>query len=91
VLRTLYAARGVRGTRLDPFGGASTRRLERGLIDEYQQLVDRALIGLTPANAAQVAALAGLPDVIRGYEHVKERSVVEYRRRATAMIGTLGA
>jgi indolepyruvate ferredoxin oxidoreductase len=90
-LRTLYAARGVRGTRLDPFGRARIRRLERLLIDEYQQLVDRALTRLTPANAPQVAEIAGLPDLIRGYEHVKERSVAEYRRRATAMIGTLEA
>ena len=34
VLRLLYAARRVRGTRLDPFGRAAIRRTERQLIDE---------------------------------------------------------
>ena len=33
-------------------------------------------------SAATVAKIAGLPDMIRGYEHVKERNVERYRAEA---------
>jgi indolepyruvate ferredoxin oxidoreductase len=90
-LHGLHAARRLRGTRLDPFGYAHMRRLERALIDEYRTLVDAALEHLTPATAAQVAEIAALPDVIRGYEEVKLRTVDEFRLRAQALLEHLTA
>jgi indolepyruvate ferredoxin oxidoreductase len=90
-LRGLYAARRLRGTKLDPFGYAHIRRLERALVDEYRTLVDLALEHLTPAAAAQVAEIAALPDIIRGYEEVKLRTVDEFRLRAKALLEHLVA
>ncbi|WP_327045588.1 indolepyruvate ferredoxin oxidoreductase family protein [Microbispora sp. NBC_01189] len=89
VFRGLRAARALRGTAADVFGYAAVRRVERTLPGEYRELVRRALDGLTPANAAAVAEIAGLPDMIRGYEGIKLARVAEFRDRAAALLARL--
>jgi indolepyruvate ferredoxin oxidoreductase len=81
----LIAMRRLRGTPLDPFGRTGVRRLERALISEYRDLVTRILDGLTSGNLTTAVELAGLPDMIRGYEEVKLRSVGVYRERLAAL------
>jgi len=87
----LYRMRRLRGTRLDPFGHAKVRRTERALIAEYESLVDEALSLLTPENHDTALELLELPDVIRGYEEIKLRNVVLYRKRADAILKRLRA
>jgi indolepyruvate ferredoxin oxidoreductase len=69
----------LRGTALDPFGRAVVRREERKLIGEYRALIERAIVGLSPANYERAVKLAGLPDAIRGYEDVKLASIQRFR------------
>jgi indolepyruvate ferredoxin oxidoreductase len=78
--RVLRAMRGVRGTRLDPFGRTRVRVTERELIEEYLGLVDHLIGRLSPATAALAVQLASLPDMVRGYEEVKLRNVESYRQ-----------
>ncbi len=66
----------LRGTALDPFGRTEERRMERRLIGEFEGLIDYVAVRLNPANHAVAVALAGLPEKIRGYGHVKERHLV---------------
>ncbi|GAA2868148.1 indolepyruvate ferredoxin oxidoreductase family protein [Streptosporangium fragile] len=87
--RLLYGMRGLRGTRLDPFGLGAVRRIERELAAEYTRDVHRALAHLGPETAERVRELAELPDVIRGYEHVKLRNVAAYRTRAAELLAAL--
>jgi indolepyruvate ferredoxin oxidoreductase len=87
--RVLYGMRRLRGTRLDPFGPAKVRRVERMLITEYEALVDQALGPLTPETHATALELLELPDVIRGYEEIKLRNVVLFRKRSDALIKRL--
>jgi indolepyruvate ferredoxin oxidoreductase len=89
--RMLYRMRRLRGTRLDPFGPAKVRRVERELIDEYEGMVAEALALLTPDTHDAAAELLELPDVIRGYEEIKLRNVVLYRKRADAILKRLRA
>jgi indolepyruvate ferredoxin oxidoreductase len=84
-LRALRRMRRLRGTRLDPFGRAEVRRVERELIAEYEAMIDDALRRLTPDNHAAAVELLELPDVIRGYEEIKLRSVMLFRKRAKAL------
>ena len=77
--RTLYAMRRVRGTRLDPFGRSQVRATERALIGEYVDAVDVAMAVLTERCLPTVLALAELPDLVRGYEHVKLGNVAKFR------------
>ena len=89
LLASLRAGRRLRGTALDPFGRTAIRRLERDLIDEHGTLVRSALRWLTPATQDEVAALAALPDLIRGYEEIKLANVERYRAAAAESMAAL--
>ncbi|TXK34349.1 indolepyruvate ferredoxin oxidoreductase family protein [Nonomuraea sp. C10] len=89
LFRGLRAARVLRGTALDVFGRAEVRRVERGLVGEYRDLMNDALDRLTPSTADAVAELAALPEGIRGYEDIKLARVAEYRERAAAALAAL--
>ena len=88
-LGALRRARRLRGTAFDPFGHAHVRRVERALVGEYRRLVDGALAHLTPATAAQVAAIAALPDLVRGYEEIKLAGVERFREQAEELSAAL--
>jgi indolepyruvate ferredoxin oxidoreductase len=78
---SLVALRRLRGTRLDPFGHTEVRRAERALITEYRQVVDATLAGLTPGNHDLAVQIAALPDMIRGYEHIKLATIRAYHEK----------
>jgi indolepyruvate ferredoxin oxidoreductase len=77
--RALVALRRLRGTALDPFGRARVRRVERALIGEYRRLVERAISTLDGDGYERAIELAGLADLIRGYEEIKLRNVDRFR------------
>jgi indolepyruvate ferredoxin oxidoreductase len=85
----LRAMKGLRGTALDPFGYAEIRKVERALIGEYRQLIETALVRLSPVTHAAAVTLAELPDEIRGYEHIKLEGVARFRDRAKQLIAQL--
>jgi indolepyruvate ferredoxin oxidoreductase len=90
-LRALRGMRRLRGTKLDPFGHTEVRRTERKLIGEYEQLVELALSRLSPETHALALELCELPDMVRGYEEIKLRSVDAFRERAAELRETLAA
>ena len=77
--RLLRAGRRLRGTAFDPFGRDEVRRVERALIGEYRDLIEKELAGLSPETFNRAVSLARLPDLIRGYDHVKLANVARYR------------
>lgn len=77
----------LRGTPLDVFGNTAHRKMERGLVDEYQQIVEQALADLRPETYDKAVQLAELPDMIRGYETVKEANVEKFRQLAKDILG----
>ena len=81
----LARARGLRGTPLDPFGYAGVRRVERRLPGEYLALVERGLERLAPETQETVLAVAELPELVRGYEHIKLAGVERFRARAAEL------
>jgi indolepyruvate ferredoxin oxidoreductase len=87
--RLLRAMKGLRGTRLDVFGYAEIRRVERALIGEYRQYLETALVRLTPVTHDVAVALAELPDEIRGYEHVKMENVARFRDKAKQLMAQI--
>jgi indolepyruvate ferredoxin oxidoreductase len=89
--RLLRSLRKLRGTPFDPFGRTRVRKTERSLIEEYRDLIERALTALDASTHECVVALACLPDGIRGYEEIKLRSVEEFRRQAAALRDRLAA
>jgi indolepyruvate ferredoxin oxidoreductase len=84
-LTALAAMKKVRGTKLDLFGRAELRKTERALIDEFRSLIESLLPRLA-TDHAEATRIAGLIDVVRGFEHVKERNIATYRSElATAL------
>ena len=79
VMRGLRASRRVRGTALDLFGRTELRRIERQLPSEYAEAIGSILPRLDASNLSLATEIARLPDRVRGYERIKERSVVSYR------------
>jgi indolepyruvate ferredoxin oxidoreductase len=78
--RALRAMKRLRGTRLDPFGYAKVRRVERAMVSEYERAVDTLVARLTADRLPEAVAIAELPDQVRGYEHIKLERAVTYRR-----------
>jgi indolepyruvate ferredoxin oxidoreductase len=85
-LRTLAKGRKVRGTWLDPFGKTVERRMERELIENYQRRMLELLPQLTPDNLDTAIELAGIPQQIRGFGHVKIANIALARERETALL-----
>jgi indolepyruvate ferredoxin oxidoreductase len=91
VYKVLRSMKRLRGTRLDPFGRSRVRRTERQLIGEYIAMVDQLASELGPANHDLIVRIAELPDLVRGYEHVKLANVETYRQRLAALQTELGS
>ncbi len=79
VFVVLAALRGLRGSVFDVFGHSAERREERALIDEYQQVIESGLSTLRGSNIAALAALARVPEQIRGFGHVRARHLAAAR------------
>jgi indolepyruvate ferredoxin oxidoreductase len=90
-LRLLYALKGVRGTPLDVFGATSHRRRERRLADWYRSQINAILPQVTGDNHETAVAIANLPDFIRGYEEVKERSIRQTEAKLAELLKTFNA
>jgi indolepyruvate ferredoxin oxidoreductase len=84
--RVLARLRWLRGTALDVFGRTQERRMERQLIRDYEAVLDELLARLAPDNHALAVEIATLPAQIRGYGHVKERSLVKAKAREAALL-----
>ena len=82
----LARMKSLRGTALDLFGYTKERRMEQGLIAEYEGWLDEIVAGLTPERHALAVSIATLPDQIRGYGHVKLKSVNTARQSAARLL-----
>ena len=86
VFKVLAALRSLRGTPFDLFGYTEERRTERALIREYEDTIARLLVELSPQNHALAIEIASLPEEIRGYGHIKAKSVVAARTKRAELL-----
>jgi len=86
LFRILSRLKGLRGTAFDVFGNTEERRTERALIAEYEQTVETLLGGLARDNHALAIEIASLPEAIRGYGHIKLKSIAAARTRRDELI-----
>jgi indolepyruvate ferredoxin oxidoreductase len=89
VLCALKRGKKLRGGAWDPFAHTTARRLERGLVKWYRDGLGTALECLREDNYPLVLEWAKLPDAIRGYEGVKERSAEIQRQKAEQLLATI--
>ena len=86
--KLLAKLKGLRGTPFDVFGRTEERRTERALIAEYRASLDEVLTGLTAANHMTAIDIALIPDMIKGYGHVKARHLATARPRWAELMAT---
>lgn len=86
VFMLLRWAKWARGSKLDIFGYAKVRRIERRLVSDYFALVDELIAELGPDNHQLAVEIASLPDeMVRGYEHIKLDNVAKYEAKLAEM------
>ena len=73
--RVLSALRVLRGTGFDVFGRTAHRRAERARIEEYRRTIEGLFDRLDDGNYELATRVASIPETIRGYDSVKDRSV----------------
>ena len=75
LFRILARGKMLRGTRLDVFGYAQERRMERQLIADYEDLLDEIVADLSESRFEQAIELLNYPAEIRGFGPVKQAAV----------------
>jgi indolepyruvate ferredoxin oxidoreductase len=84
--RWLAKFRGLRGGAFDIFGRTAERRMERQLIVDYFATIESLLPTLDSGNVDLAAEIAGIPEHIRGYGHVKEAHLHGAKARETELL-----
>lgn len=69
------------GTALDPFGYTAERRQEQGLIGEFEATIRDVARRLDPDHRDTAARILELPQTIKGFGPVKDKSIERYRER----------
>jgi indolepyruvate ferredoxin oxidoreductase len=87
---TLARLRALRGTPLDVFGYHAHRRMERGLVRDYEQLVEQVLPRLNAGNVAQAEAVLRAYEKVRGYDVVKEANLKAVKAALPGLLAGLG-
>ncbi len=85
--RALAKLKGLRGTALDVFGYTAERRMERDLVAEYERTIAEMLPALSRENHALAVEIAGLPESIRGYGHIKQKSAEQAGAKREELLG----
>ena len=76
----------LRGTPLDPFGRTEERQTERALIGQYRASIEEVLDKLSAGNHATAVEIARIPEMIKGYGHVKARHLATARPQWAALM-----
>lgn len=84
--RVLKSLKFLRGTVFDPFGYSHERRMERGLIAQYETDMREILPNVTPQNREIAIALAALPLEIRGFGPVKAGNEAKAAKRREELL-----
>ncbi|MDB5776701.1 MAG: indolepyruvate ferredoxin oxidoreductase subunit alpha/beta [Herbaspirillum sp.] len=89
--RMLAPFRFLRGGMFDPFGYTAERRRERALIQEYRQTITALLPLLRADNVALAAEIARVPELIRGYGHIKEAHLIDADAKRSVLLAAFHA
>jgi indolepyruvate ferredoxin oxidoreductase len=84
--RLLAKFRRLRGTAFDIFGYTAERKGERQLIEDYFARIDELLAKLDPNRVGLAVEIASIPELIRGYGHVKEKHLANALRQQDALM-----
>ena len=86
IFKMLSKFKFLRGTLLDPFGKTKERKMERFLINQYKKDLDKILNELNSKNISLAVQIASIPEMIRGYGHVKEENIKKAERKREELL-----
>ncbi len=89
VFRVLAKGKALRGSKLDIFGYTAERRLERRMIDDYEVMLAEIERQLKPETHLTAVALAGLPEEIKGFGHVKLVNYEKAKKKEAQLLDML--
>ena len=89
VFRLLAKLKFLRGTPFDIFGYTAERRRERQLVEDYFETVEELLGSLDHDSHSLAVQIAEIPELIRGYGHVKELHLHDAEAKKVALIAIL--
>ncbi len=78
----LYRWRRVRGKWYDPFSYLQERKLERQVLHDYLARLEAIIKNLDDKNLNAAVALAAYPEKIKGYGHIRKKSIEAADRQA---------
>ncbi len=88
LLTALAKLKGLRGTWLDPFGWTDERRMERRLIEDYEDTLQEILSSLSPERLDTAVEIARLPEKIRGFGPIKAAAIEAAKLREQTLFKT---
>jgi indolepyruvate ferredoxin oxidoreductase len=86
LLRVLAKFKFLRGSAFDPLGYSVERKTERGLIADYEALLEELLAKLNAENHHIAVGLAAIPEKIRGFGYVKLRHLKAAKADEAALL-----
>jgi indolepyruvate ferredoxin oxidoreductase len=89
VFALLARMKRLRGTWADPFGRTAERRMERRLAADYAATIERLAADPEIASSPAALELARLPDMVRGFGHVKAANAQRYEKRRAELLAEL--
>jgi indolepyruvate ferredoxin oxidoreductase len=89
LFRLLSRLRSIRNTWLDPFAWTEERRSARQDLDRYRADIELILSQLRADNYVDACELAQLPEGLRGFGPVRERTRADYERNRARLRDTL--
>ncbi len=89
--RLLAKLKGLRGTAFDIFGRSAERKMERALIADYTRSIETVMQRLNAENMNTALEIARIPEQIKGFGHVKDKSVVAARLKWDGLMKLLVA
>ena len=63
--------------------------MERRLIGQFEAMLDKLAGGLTKDNLPLATRIATVPQAIRGYGHIKAKSIVAARKKRDELLSQL--
>ncbi len=84
--KAMAALKFLRGSPLDPFGWTKQRRDERAEIVRYETTTGELLDALTRENLPIAVEIASLPEIVRGFDTVKERHLEQARGKERELL-----
>ena len=79
----------LRGTPFDLFGRSEERRIERDLIVEYARTLADVIGRLDRDNHKIAVDIASVPEMIRGFGHVKRRHLDAAKKKQAELLAQL--